>query len=596
MAFWQAVGNFLQGAIRNAFPLFQVGGQLVIQDKQQEIQKNQIELSKRSQDNQLEIAKMRVDEVKATLAAKGVELQAQLAEKAKDRELTVQEKNKDRALTEFLKKLEIEAQMIIHKENIEQQKWRVEKETELMYLRSGLEGQNQIALSIQQLKNAIAQMKEKRKIDNSPIRNLACDLVEEWERLDDPCALMMLYSPPVIHHETSALVAARTPQDFPDCEYELEHDLLHFQLFYNSKGRPIVLKTAEWISKYNRGTAAISPIYSEANMIPTVIMDIAANNDKAFFNIAYWEPHFKKYEYFPATSKPLSWRNLAENTVAYFSITSQLWLGILADLHYLIHVPIDRRQTPLLPSLLPDLISSLPETEQIELIKIVISHYESVYSALAELQPLLIADLRLDLAIAFSQLPSQMGAKQQLQASMHNWLRMYNLRVEDDFDILITSVDSLLSISDRAYVNKLNVCLSAIGETRQLNIVTSCYQRGIRRNQTGEYGAARADFDQVISLNSHADAYFQRGLAFLGLEDYQSSICDLLKASELQPISAKIYDLLGDIYLKLGSYKVSIDYYKKAFQYGYSNAKIKIDSIRQLQTQANNIPVKLFAD
>jgi tetratricopeptide (TPR) repeat protein len=559
-------------------------GAFFLQRRGQKIQENQVALSRISVDNQRQNSDIQLASIQANLAAIAEELKVSSQERAADRAITIQEKEKDRALTAYVERLRIESQFLIHRDNIALRKWEQEKTRELALLRGEIDGRLTIMRLREESKLVVEQMREKHRQSTSPTRTLGYDMVEEHARLDDPYALMVLYSPPKIHYDPSVVVNNISPRDFPDCEYELEHELMNFQMEYESRQRSILLKTGEWNSDYIRGTAAIGSLYREAHMIPTMVLDISINQTKAFANVSYWAPDFKRYLHFPA-SKPILWRELGDHTAEFFSLFSRLWMGLIADTHYLVHIPIDRRKSPLLPTLLSDLLQNLEEEESLTLVSVVVKHYEGIYAALAEDEPLLIASLRLDLVLALAKLPQQMGAQQQLQASLQNWLQPYDVVVVDELDVLLDAVEGLLGVSDRPYVDQLNQCLKAIGHERCLDIAAACYHRGLERYGRSEYDIAVGDFNQTIQLVPQADAYFERGRCYFRLKQWAEAIGDFDRAISLQPQRAELYEWRGDVHAAQYEDETALANYHQAVQLGSMSATGKRDFLQDKRSR-----------
>ncbi len=428
-------------------------------DDDKEFKNAQLAVNQKTLDHNLEIAKMRKDEVMSGLLVRAKELEIQIAqheqnraltqeenaksralqdylkklelaaiaenqarqlahtsqENAKNRVLTQEENEKNRVLQEFIKKLELAQQMIIHNDNLAFQKLKIEMDKELLILSETMKSQSAIALAKESFIIRMEELKEKRRIEKSPLNNLVCDLSEQWSRLDDPYTMLFIYSPPRLQFEPSQAVAAQTSNNFPPCQSLLEFDLTNFQLFYEQGDRPIQFKTREWVSNFFQGTFAVDSIYREIYDIPTLILENNIEDKHAFFYVNYWNQEFKQYKRIPLGV--VNWQDLGDDMVEIFSVISRLWLGYIVDTHYLIYVPFNRRKMPLLPSLLPILFKELPPEHQIPLIKSVIQYYEVLYNSFAAIEPLLIPDMRLDMVLGLANLPGQIGAKEQLIAA-----------------------------------------------------------------------------------------------------------------------------------------------------------------------------------
>ena len=130
---------------------------------------------------------------------------------------------------------------------------------------------------------------------------------------------------------------------------------------------------------------------------------------------------------------------------------------------------------------------------------------------------------------------------------------------------LLEAMESALIIEDLEYVEKLNRCLAAIGETRRLNVTDACYKRGIVRFKQKNYRGAIVDFDRAIALNPKlAEAYYYRGFACGKLEEYKLAIDNLDSALEIKPLWPEAYNNRGNIYYKLKEYEKAIADYQRS--------------------------------
>ena len=86
------------------------------------------------------------------------------------------------------------------------------------------------------------------------------------------------------------------------------------------------------------------------------------------------------------------------------------------------------------------------------------------------------------------------------------------------------------------------------------------YNRGVAYNRIGqvdEGGAARyqhaiQDFDEAIRLNPQADAYFNRGVVYRNLGQFERAIEDFGEAIRLNPQQAEAYYTRGAVYGVIG--------------------------------------------
>jgi len=235
--------------------------------------------------------------------------------------------------------------------------------------------------------------------------------------------------------------------------------------------------------------------------------------------------------------------------------------------------------TPQLPSLMGSFLTDLPELEAHSLLDHLVQHYQDLTAELIKAGSWRMPEVAIEMAEQLSQLPlAHRQAKALIDLSISCWLSQRQI---DPGNNALEAMAAALSIADRDYVETLNAARKNLGKTQQLDIAVSCYFRGMRRLETREHGAARADFDQVISLNPHADAYFQRALACMGLEEYQSAVNDLDQVVMLQPNRAEAYEYRGDVYRQLGNYETALANYNQAQSLGSQTAKTKRDDLQR---------------
>jgi len=93
------------------------------------------------------------------------------------------------------------------------------------------------------------------------------------------------------------------------------------------------------------------------------------------------------------------------------------------------------------------------------------------------------------------------------------------------------------------------------------------YNRGIDYSNLGQYQRAIEDYNQAIRLKpDYAEAYFNRGLAYDKLGQYQRAIEDFNEAIHLQPDDAEVYIGRGVAFGGLGQYQRAIVDYNEAIR------------------------------
>lgn len=103
------------------------------------------------------------------------------------------------------------------------------------------------------------------------------------------------------------------------------------------------------------------------------------------------------------------------------------------------------------------------------------------------------------------------------------------------------------------------------------------YNRGVAYENLGQYQPAIKDYNQAISLNpSYSEAFYNRGTIYSEIGQYQQAIEDFNQAVSLQPDDAEAYHGRGFSYDKLGQYQRALEDYNKAInlQPNYSSAYV----------------------
>ncbi|MBP0039062.1 MAG: SUMF1/EgtB/PvdO family nonheme iron enzyme [Roseofilum sp. SID1] len=264
----------------------------------------------------------------------------------------------------------------------------------------------------------------------------------------------------------------------------------------------------------------------------------------------------------------------------------------LDDYHLLRH-----GSAPKMPELLAEFIEGMPDYEVQPLLEIVLTHYQALIEASAEVG-LDVPSLLLDVALGFSNLPDSSPTQQLMEASIARWLSQRQLPVNGE---PLETLGSALNIADEEYVAKLNRCLSVVGDSRQLDIAQSCYRRGVKRLEAEDYEGARYDFEQTITLAPRAIAYYQRGLAYRGLGELDKAITDLDKAVKLKPTNPEFYEVRGDIYRQLEDFEMALANYAEAVEQGSESGARKLTELQdwwkdkcwreEEQRKALNIPI-----
>ncbi|HEY9691193.1 MAG TPA: tetratricopeptide repeat protein [Oculatellaceae cyanobacterium] len=253
----------------------------------------------------------------------------------------------------------------------------------------------------------------------------------------------------------------------------------------------------------------------------------------------------------------------------FLIICNCLFAGLIADEYFLFQHNI----SPLLPKLLAGLTENVPDQAlSHNLIEAVVWYYQKIYQTLENTRATLTPELALNLALSLVELPNKSWAKNQIIYSIKSWLQLRKLPQIDGVGVidlplssLLDALELVLMISDKEYVEKLNQCLVAVGNERQLNVMDACYKRGINLVRKKDYQAAILNFNQLIQRNyNSAEIYYNRGFAYAELGEYHQAIEDYTKAIEMNQQWADLYNYRGNAYYKLENYGMAMADYDQA--------------------------------
>ena len=107
-----------------------------------------------------------------------------------------------------------------------------------------------------------------------------------------------------------------------------------------------------------------------------------------------------------------------------------------------------------------------------------------------------------------------------------------------------------------------------------------CYfNRGLAYFNLGNYQRAVADLSNFISKDTSSfDAYFLRTQAYFELDDMPKAIADIKSALSLKPSRGDLYINLGIAHLKQGDKLNAKPALQKAVQLGFQDAQTYIDN------------------
>ncbi|MBR8827457.1 MAG: WD40 repeat domain-containing protein [Gomphosphaeria aponina SAG 52.96 = DSM 107014] len=149
------------------------------------------------------------------------------------------------------------------------------------------------------------------------------------------------------------------------------------------------------------------------------------------------------------------------------TVSHCLLTGLVADKYFLC----ENNITPLFPRLIPELLAKLPDKAgKNELLNLVGLYYHELEQSLAATRQYILPELNLELAAQLAHWYNKNWAKKQLIKAIKSWLQQRQLSPQNTWKALLDATEAALREEDGAYLEKLNHCLAAVGETRRLKI------------------------------------------------------------------------------------------------------------------------------
>ncbi|CAD5928423.1 SMP-30/gluconolactonase/LRE family protein [Planktothrix agardhii] len=223
----------------------------------------------------------------------------------------------------------------------------------------------------------------------------------------------------------------------------------------------------------------------------------------------------------------------------FLGICHCILVGLMADRYHFSHADV----RPKLPELLPGLLEKVPsESLNQMLVGEIVSSYQNLYQLAGCDRPHLIPDLYLDLALSLSHLPDQSWARKQIEYSIKVWLMLRN-RVSSIEEKkpglleLLEAVTSALTVGDKEYLEKLNGCLEAVGESQHQEMIRVAMQR-----QEAEYKRqqeAKRQRQPEVKRQRQLEAERQRQLEAERQEQLEAERQEQLEAERQEQLEAE---------------------------------------------------------
>ena len=173
--------------------------------------------------------------------------------------------------------------------------------------------------------------------------------------------------------------------------------------------------------------------------------------------------------------------------------------GWVTDEYFLLNTSPDRHLSPLLPELLPGLLSGMSEEIKRQFIDGSVQIYQALYEALIRQVPDWESELRLELAASLIKLPSHEAGIAQVNASLKVWLSYRGIDWQFSTPVMPLLVE-VAKPEDESYFNSLYQVWELLGITDRVDMGNAYYRRGEDFYKRRDFEAACQDFERAIGL------------------------------------------------------------------------------------------------
>ena len=156
------------------------------------------------------------------------------------------------------------------------------------------------------------------------------------------------------------------------------------------------------------------------------------------------------------------WQTLWQWIIGYHCFLA----AAIADLHHLINYKI----TPTFPELLPNITPNTSQEEQENLLQMGLSFYRNLFSRWENEAADEVWELSVKLANSLTVLADKCWAREEVNYAIKFWLKQKQIPLHES-NISLETVQSLITATDRDFLENIKTCLIAIGDESCLNQV-----------------------------------------------------------------------------------------------------------------------------
>ena len=429
---------------------------------------------------------------------------------------------KSQEITEFMGNVT----WAFHQTGLDVQKWRFQQEKELQQQLVSYNRETLLKLAAYQRETTLQLAEVHKILDYWPLRLFPSQLLESHS-LNQSIPLRIFIAPPQLQFEQFTNNQPGKPEIELSLAQEMREFLSHNYPLH-SQTRPTEFLGGAWESKRFHSESSIKALFSMLRSEPTLILESEIDDNHLNFRMAYWglgqetycyETIFKiSYRSFleeSAKRRAIEWKETRDKLLALgkdleevnsrggdnvinlaileeieelqkagidasqlafsYKISQQDWdslcqflsvchclvAGWVADIYHLIHYDV----SPLLPSLLPELLADIHEPKLLQsAVESTLKIYQQVFQLLAKERPCWIPELALQMAQSLAHLDDKAWAREQVNYSLQTWLQQRQLPLVEGITTALETMQLALTMQDQEYCQTLRECLSTLGD------------------------------------------------------------------------------------------------------------------------------------
>jgi tetratricopeptide (TPR) repeat protein len=135
-----------------------------------------------------------------------------------------------------------------------------------------------------------------------------------------------------------------------------------------------------------------------------------------------------------------------------------------------------------------------------------------------------------------------------------------------------------------AFLQMFSGAAHVYAQTAERNTAVRYFNSGMEQLKARDYQAARDSFEQALRYDdASAAAHLGLGVSFFHLRDDKYAERELMRAAELDPRDATVYQVLGELFYRKDDLEAAVSFWEKAVELnpGATDTRARLERIRK---------------